>query len=235
MSSVPGVVLVDDRAPPLEHLTLHLDRAGRRGVDGVAQARQVVARSLAPTRQLQHPHEHRGDELGVGHPVALDQLEAGGGVEVLHHHDGGAQAEHRHANRRAARSGRAARATGRPIPVPTPAVARPMAIWTGAADGSPRAVPGSALRTPLGFPVVPDEYSISRPSDSSSIGVDSESTGRGLVVVEPWQGPAHRRGASGRGSGRAARRPRPWPAWSRGPWHHSRRGCTGPRRCGDGC
>ena len=37
---------------------------------------------------------------------------------------------------------------------------------TGFAEGSPNTVSGSALRTPLGRPVVPDEYSISRPSVS---------------------------------------------------------------------
>jgi len=42
-------------------------------------------------------------------------------------------------------------------PGPAPRAARPAAICTGAADGSPMGVAGSCLRTPLGFPVVPDE------------------------------------------------------------------------------
>ena len=46
----------------------------------------------------------------------------------------------------------------------------PCAICTGADAGSPKAVPGSSLRTPFGRPVVPEEYSISRPSRSSSSG-----------------------------------------------------------------
>ena len=46
----------------------------------------------------------------------------------------------------------------------------PRAMITGADAGSPNAVPGSCLRTPFGRPVVPEEYSISRPSRSSSSG-----------------------------------------------------------------
>ena len=38
------------------------------------------------------------------------------------------------------------------------------------AEGSPGGVSGSGLRTPLGCPVVPDEYSISLPSASSATG-----------------------------------------------------------------
>ena len=40
-----GVVLVDDRAPPLDHLALRLDRARRRGVDRDLLRRHVVLRA----------------------------------------------------------------------------------------------------------------------------------------------------------------------------------------------
>ncbi len=43
-----GVVLVDDRAPPLDHLLLHRDRARRGGVDDGLQRRQVVLRRARP-------------------------------------------------------------------------------------------------------------------------------------------------------------------------------------------
>ncbi len=59
------------------------------------QTRQVEPESLR-LGQVQHPDEHGGDELGVGHAVALDQPEALCGVEVLHDHDRGPEAEHRH-------------------------------------------------------------------------------------------------------------------------------------------
>jgi hypothetical protein len=52
-----------------------------------------------------------------------------------------------------------------------PPIAMRPASCTGIDDGSPNGVAGSFFRTPLGRPVVPDEYSISRPSRSSSSGV----------------------------------------------------------------
>jgi hypothetical protein len=95
MSSGARVVLVDDRAPPLQHLALDGHRAGRGGVDREAQAGGVVAGPLG-LGQAQHADEHGGDELGVGHPVALDHLEALAGIEPLHHHHRGPEALHRH-------------------------------------------------------------------------------------------------------------------------------------------
>ena len=89
------VVLVDDRAPPLDHLALDRDRARRGRVDHVLQARDVVALALL-LRELQHADEHRRDELRVRHSIALDELEALARVEALHHHDRRAQSLHRH-------------------------------------------------------------------------------------------------------------------------------------------
>jgi hypothetical protein len=37
--------------------------------------------------QLEHPHEHRRDELPEGHPVLVDEPQRILGVEVLHDHD----------------------------------------------------------------------------------------------------------------------------------------------------
>ncbi len=89
------VVLVDDRAPPVQHLALDGHGARRGGVHDEVQARQVVAGPLG-RGQAEQAHEHRRHELRVGHPVALDQLEAPPGIEPLHHHDRGSQALHRH-------------------------------------------------------------------------------------------------------------------------------------------
>ena len=82
-----GVVLVDHRPEPLDHLPLHRHRAGRGGVDDVAQRRHVVA-GADVGRQLEQAHEHRRHDLRVGDLVALDELEELGGLEVLHHDDG---------------------------------------------------------------------------------------------------------------------------------------------------
>ena len=85
------VVLVDDRAPPVDHLTLHRDRAGRGGVDGALEAGQVVAAPLL-LGELEQPHEHGGHQLGVGDAVSLDGREILQRVEVLHDHHGAADA-----------------------------------------------------------------------------------------------------------------------------------------------
>ncbi len=84
-----AVVLVDDRAPPLEHLVLHRHRAGSGGVDGDTVRRQVVSRAHL-LGQLEHAHEHGRDPLAVGDGVALDGGDGLGSVEVLHAHDGAA-------------------------------------------------------------------------------------------------------------------------------------------------
>jgi hypothetical protein len=87
------VVLVQHRTPPADHLLLHRDRTGRRGVDCHAQAREVEVRTLL-LGELEHPHEHAGDPLTRGDGVALDELQGRGGVEGLHHHAGAAQPLH---------------------------------------------------------------------------------------------------------------------------------------------
>ena len=97
-----GVVLVDHRSEPLDHLLLHGHRARRRGVDDALQRRDVVA--LADIgRQLEQAHEHRRHDLAVGDPVRSTRRRYSSGVEVLHHHDGRPEADRRHAE--AQRSG----------------------------------------------------------------------------------------------------------------------------------
>ncbi len=91
-----GVVLVDDGAPPLDHLVLDVDRARGRSVDAGDHRRHVV--TVADLLgQLQHPHEHGGDHLRLGDPVLLDEAEELLGIEVLHHHQGSAHDVDAHA------------------------------------------------------------------------------------------------------------------------------------------
>ena len=80
------VVLVEHRAPPVDHLLLDLDRARRRRVDRDLQRRHVVARADL-LGQLQHPDEHRRDPLAVRDPVPLDRGQRGLRLEPLHHDD----------------------------------------------------------------------------------------------------------------------------------------------------
>ena len=87
-----AVVLVDDRAPPFDHLLLHRHRARCRRVHRDVQRRQVVALAHA-FRQLEHAAEHRGHQLDVRDAVLLDQRQALLGIEVLHDHHGAAVAD----------------------------------------------------------------------------------------------------------------------------------------------
>ena len=80
------VVLVDHRAPPVDHRPLDVDRARRRGVDRHPHRRHVVALAHLG-RQLEHPHEHGRHPLAVRGAVALDRGQRALGVEPLHHHD----------------------------------------------------------------------------------------------------------------------------------------------------
>jgi hypothetical protein len=68
-------------------------------VDHALQAGDVV-RVAHRFGQLEHPHEHRGDELAVRDAVALDALERALGVELLHHDRGAAKRLHRHRPKR---------------------------------------------------------------------------------------------------------------------------------------
>ena len=91
-----AVVLVEDWPPPLDHPTLDLYRAGRRGVDHQLEAREVVA--VANRRvELEHPDEHGRNELAVGDPVVLNQGQRLLCVETLHHDDRCADAVDGHA------------------------------------------------------------------------------------------------------------------------------------------
>uniref|UniRef100_A0A0N4ZL17 PE-PGRS family protein n=1 Tax=Parastrongyloides trichosuri TaxID=131310 RepID=A0A0N4ZL17_PARTI len=78
------IILVEDRPPPLDHLALDLDRAGRGGVDGDAVAGQVIG-GANRLRQLQHAMEHGRHPQAVSHAKALNGLKAGFRVEGLGH------------------------------------------------------------------------------------------------------------------------------------------------------
>ena len=90
-----GVVLVDDRSPPVDHLLLDLHRARRGGVHHPLQAGHVI-RITHGFRQFQHPDEHGRHELSVRDPVALDGIQRTLGVELLHDHRGDATGLHGH-------------------------------------------------------------------------------------------------------------------------------------------
>ena len=78
-----GVVLIDDRPPPVHHLLLDLDGARRGRMHRALQAGQVVlvADWLG---KFQHAGEHHRHELAVGDAVPLDRVEAALCVELLH-------------------------------------------------------------------------------------------------------------------------------------------------------
>ncbi len=82
-----GVVLVDDRPPPVDHLALDLDRAGRRCVDADVERGGVVG-VAGFLVELEHPNEHRGNDLGDRDAVLFDQTEIVDRVEPLHHDHG---------------------------------------------------------------------------------------------------------------------------------------------------
>ena len=80
-----GVVLVQDRAPPLDHPALHVHRAGRCGVHGRDQAGNVVP-GPDLVGELQHPHEHGRHPLTPRDLVLLDGGQRRLCVESLHGH-----------------------------------------------------------------------------------------------------------------------------------------------------
>ena len=116
-----GVVLVDDRAPPLDHLALHLDRARRGRVDRDLLRRQVVAGAHL-VGQLQHAHEHRRHPLAVRDAVAARCTRAPAPGRTAPSRSRCRRAASCSCSRRAARSGTAARARGtrRSRPCATP-------------------------------------------------------------------------------------------------------------------
>ena len=85
-----GVVLVDHRSEPLDHLLLDRHRTRRCGVDDTSQRRDVVAGANLG-RQLEQADEHRRHDLDDRHAVALDEGEELLGVEALHQHGGAAE------------------------------------------------------------------------------------------------------------------------------------------------
>ncbi len=106
------VVLVHDRAEPLDDRLLHRHRAGGRAVDDGEQRGDVVALAHL-VRKGQEPVEHRRHEVHVRDPVLLDQRKGLLGVPPLHHHHRHAAAEGRHErDGERARRGTAARCRG---------------------------------------------------------------------------------------------------------------------------
>ena len=85
-----GVVLVQHRAPPLDHPPLDVDRTGRSSVDRRNERRQVVGGPYL-VGQLQHPDEHGRYPLAPSDAVVLDGRQCPLGVESLHDHHGAPQ------------------------------------------------------------------------------------------------------------------------------------------------
>ena len=81
-----AVVLPDHRAPPVEHLALHVDRARRRGVDRPPHRRHVVLR-LHVVGELQHPVELRRHHVRVRAAVPLDLRQRLLRVPLVHEDD----------------------------------------------------------------------------------------------------------------------------------------------------
>ena len=81
------VVLPDHRAPPVEHLALHVDRARRGGVDRPPHRRDVVAVPHL-VGELQHADELRRHHVRVRAAVALDEPQRLFGIPLVHAHDG---------------------------------------------------------------------------------------------------------------------------------------------------
>ena len=89
------VVLVDDRAEPLDDPLLHRHGTRRGSVDDGPQRRDVVA--IAHRRsEREQPVEHRRHEVHVRHAMLLDEGKGLLGVPALHHHHRHAAAERRH-------------------------------------------------------------------------------------------------------------------------------------------
>ena len=79
-----GVVLVEDRPPPVQHLALHFLGNGRGGMDRHLVGTEVEAASVR-FGQFQHASEHGGHPLTVGDLMVLDGLQCMDGVEPWHH------------------------------------------------------------------------------------------------------------------------------------------------------
>src|ERR1700722_20286112 len=58
---------MNDRPPPVDHLFLYLDRAGRRGMDRDFERCEVVA-TTDIIWQFQQAREHRRHQLAIRHP-----------------------------------------------------------------------------------------------------------------------------------------------------------------------
>ena len=78
-----AVVFVDDGTEPVHHPMLDVHRARSSRMDHALQAGHVVGLSDLPG-QLQHSHEHGGDELRVSDAVSLNELQHCLGVEPAH-------------------------------------------------------------------------------------------------------------------------------------------------------
>ena len=90
------VVLVDDRAPPLDHPALHLGRARGCRVHHRAQRGHVVGGARTSSGSLSMRTNMVGTNCRVGHALLPDEPQACLGVEVLHDDRGPTQADRRH-------------------------------------------------------------------------------------------------------------------------------------------
>ena len=90
----------EHRAPPVDHLALDVDRAGRAGVPDPGHRAHVVARPHV-LREGQQAGEVRGHHhAGLG-AVGVDRPQEPLGVEAAEHHDGDARGEQPEARQRA--------------------------------------------------------------------------------------------------------------------------------------
>ena len=79
-------VLGEHRTPPINHRGLGLMRDRRRTVQNVSERTGVEGISSL-SGQPQHSHHHRGNQMGMGDAMVLDEVQYPTGVETIHHRD----------------------------------------------------------------------------------------------------------------------------------------------------
>ena len=144
------VVLVDDRAPPLDHLALDRDRARRGGVD----RRPAGSTGRSASRSSSGRRSMRTNIVGTNWAWVTRWCSMSSrhccGVELLHHDDGAAEAVHRHGVHE--RRGVVERRGGEVHGARADAVHRrcPARSAPAPPTGSPNGVPGQRLAHALG-------------------------------------------------------------------------------------
>ena len=90
-----GIIFVNHRAPPFDHLVFNRYRARCCGVNGRGQGRQIIFCAHV-FGEFQHAHEHGRYPLAVRDFVFLDQGQGGFRIEVFHDNACAAQLLHSH-------------------------------------------------------------------------------------------------------------------------------------------